>query len=275
MKTLLLLTVAILTAAPAGAQSAGIEVRNLSFRYGGSDTDVLRDVSLSLPSGSTVALVGENGAGKTTLVKLLCGLYEPSGGQILVNGAPPDRPPSACRPEVTACFQDFVRFELPLRESIGIGQLAEMQVAEAVERAVREAGADSLVEALPHGLDTQLGERWPGGVGLSLGQWQKVALGRMLMRPTASLFVLDEPTASLDVATEQALFERFSKASRRAAGRSAITLLVSHRFSTVRSADLIVVLEGGAVVATGTHDELMTQGGLYAELFGLQSRGFR
>jgi ATP-binding cassette, subfamily B, bacterial len=264
---------------PAAAPDAGprgtIEVRGVSFRYPGTEAEVLRDVNLRLPAGSTVALVGENGVGKTTLVKLLCGFYPPTSGEILVGGVRlADLPPQTWWADLTACFQDYVRLELLVREAVGVGRLEAIDSVPEIERAVGQAGAGDVVAALPHGLETQLGARWPGGVDLSLGQWQKLALARATMRTAPVLLVLDEPTASLDTASEHALFERFSGASRRYALQDAITLLVSHRFSTVRMADQIVVLDGGGVVETGSHEELMRRGGQYAELFEIQARSY-
>lgn len=260
----------------ATAPRGDIELRDVRFGYPGTGTDVLRGVSLRLPVGSTVAVVGENGAGKTTLVKLLCGLYPPTAGAITVGGTDlrelgQDRWTAA----LSASFQDFVRFELLAREAVGLGRLDRMDDEALVWDALDRAGARALVENLPAGLRSQLGPQWPDGVDLSLGQWQRLALARAMMRTYPSLLVLDEPSASLDTAAEHALYERFSRASEFGAATSAITLLVSHRFSTVRMADLIVLLRHGRVAETGTHDELMRLGGTYAELFELQARGYR
>ncbi|MGC5033400.1 ABC transporter ATP-binding protein [Micromonospora sp. DT229] len=259
-----------------GRAPGDIVLREVSFRYPGTEVDILRGVSLRLPVGTTVALVGENGAGKTTLVKLLCGLYPPSGGAITVGGMDlrmigQDRWSAA----LSASFQDFVRFELLVREAVGVGWLERMDHDGAVRAAIDRAGARQVVEGLPRGLRTQLGPQWPDGAELSLGQWQKLALSRAMMRPYPSLLVLDEPSASLDTAAEHALYERFSRASEFGAATSAITLLVSHRFSTVRMADVIVLLRDGRIGEVGSHDELMRMGGGYAELFELQARGYR
>ncbi|MEU1762952.1 ABC transporter ATP-binding protein [Micromonospora sp. NPDC005652] len=253
-----------------------IVLRDVSFRYPGTEVDILRGVSLRLPVGTTVALVGENGAGKTTLVKLLCGLYSPTAGAITVGGTDlrligQDRWIAT----LSASFQDFVRFELLAREAVGVGWLERTDHDDEVWAAIDRAGARSVVEGLPHGLRTQLGPQWPDGVELSLGQWQKLALARAMMPPYPSLLVLDEPSASLDTAAEHALYERFSRASEIGAATSAVTLLVSHRFSTVRMADVIVLLRDGRISETGSHDELMRLGGGYAELFELQARGYR
>jgi ATP-binding cassette, subfamily B, bacterial len=256
----------------------GIELRDVQFGYPGTDQtrDVLRGVSLRLPPGAVVALVGENGAGKTTLVKLLCGFYTPDSGQILVDGADmASFDTGEWRARGAAVFQDFAPFEFTVREAVGVGDLPRISDLTAVGAALERAGAASAVAALPRGLDTRLGARWEDGVDLSGGQWQKLALGRGLMRTDPLLVVFDEPTAALDAHAEHALFERFAEAARTARQRSTITLLVSHRFSTVGMADLIVVLESGRVSEFGSHQELMTRGGTYAELYELQSRGYR
>jgi ATP-binding cassette, subfamily B, bacterial len=255
----------------------GIALERVSFCYPGTDKRVLDDVSLQLPAGAVVALVGENGAGKSTLVKLLCKLYEPSSGRILVDGAPLSRMPAPeWRARLAGAFQDFFRFELPARQSVGVGDLPRLDDQPAVLRAVERGGAHDVVERLEHGLDTQLGPTWPGGAELSFGQWQKLALARGFMREAPLLLVLDEPTAALDAETEHALFERFAAAARtRGAGGGGITILVSHRFSTVRMADLIIVLDGARVAEVGSHDALIGRGGPYAELFGIQAAAYR
>lgn len=254
----------------------GIDLQGVSFRYPRTDAPVLADVSLHLPTGSVVALVGENGAGKTTLVKLLCRFYEPSSGRITVDGCDlTSFDIGRWRGSIASGFQDFVRFELLAREAVGVGDLPRIEDREAVSAALVRAAAGELVEQLPAGLETQLGREWEG-VELSGGQWQKLALGRVMMRPKPLLLILDEPTASLDADTEHALFERYALAARRAAAETGtITLLVSHRFSTVRMADLIVVLAGGTIQEVGSHQELAASGGLYAELYELQARVYR
>jgi ATP-binding cassette subfamily B protein len=254
----------------------GIQLEGLSFRYPGTDKWVLRDVDLELSAGKVVAVVGENGAGKTTLVKLLCRFYEPTEGRITVDGAELDRlPAEGWRERLAGAFQDFMRFELLARTTVGVGDLPRVDDAPALESAVERGGAGDVVRRLPRGLDTQLGPTWREGVELSFGQWQKLALARGFMRDEPLLLVLDEPTAALDAETEHALFERFAAASRAGAASGRVTLLVSHRFSTVRMADLIVVLDGNRVAEQGSHDDLMARGGLYAELYGIQAKAYR
>src|SRR5262249_50345806 len=233
---------------------------------------VLDGVDLLLPAGRTVAIVGENGAGKTTLVKLLCRFYEPTAGRITVDGVPlADVPVEAWRARASAGFQDFARLMLVARESIGVGDVARLAREAEILGALERAAAAELPASLPRGLDTQLGREFQDGVELSQGQWQQVALGRAMMRPAPLLLVLDEPTASLDAPTEHALFERFAGAARRAAaGSGAVTILVSHRFSTVRMADLILVVAGGRIAEAGDHATLVRQGGTYAQLYELQ-----
>ncbi|MFL6262786.1 MAG: ABC transporter ATP-binding protein [Thermoanaerobaculia bacterium] len=256
----------------------GIRLDRVSFAYPGTDRLVLEDVTLELPAGAVIAIVGENGAGKTTLVKLLAKLYEPTSGAIHVDGQPLARMPAdAWRERLAGAFQDFFRFELPARQSIGVGDVPRLDEEPAVVRAVERAGAEDVVARWPAGLDTQLGPTWPGGVDVSFGQWQKLALARGFMRDHPLLLVLDEPTAALDAETEHALFERYAAAAHRdvTAADGRITILVSHRFSTVRMADLIVVLDGAHLVEAGTHEDLMARGGPYAELYGIQAAAYR
>ncbi len=264
------------TAPPPARLTGGIELRDVSFHYPGTARPLLDGVSVRLPAGAVVALVGENGAGKTTLVKLLCRFYEPDGGAILVDGVDLRRMPvEEWRARVSAAFQDFSRFEFVARETVGVGQLADIADAAAARAALARGGAAGVPEALPKGLETQLGQAWEGGVDLSGGQWQKLALSRSMMRTDPLLVIFDEPTAALDAQTEHALFERFAAAARRGESAGAVTVLVSHRFSTVQMADLIVVLDGGRIVEQGSHAELMRRDGLYAELYHLQSRAYR
>jgi ATP-binding cassette subfamily B protein len=253
-----------------------VRFEGVDFAYPGTDRLVLRDVDLTIPAGSVVALVGENGAGKTTLVKLLCRFYDPTAGRITVDGTDLSRiDPRQWRERLSGAFQDFFRFEYPFGRSVGIGDLGRAHDRDAVLAAARRGGATDVLERLPAGVDTQLGVTWDGGVELSVGQWQKVALARGFMRDRPLVCVLDEPTAALDAETEHALFERFAAASRAAAGDGRITVLVSHRFSTVRMADLIVVVEGNRVAELGSHDELLAAGGTYAELYETQAAGYR
>ena len=255
--------------------ASGIRLDHVSFRYPGNDQLALDDVTVDLPAGAVVALVGENGAGKTTLVKLLCGMYGPSDGRILVDGVDLARiRPDDWRLRIAGAFQDFYRFELAARSSVGVGDLPRLDDEPAVRTAMGRAGVDDVVDRLAQGLDTQLGATWPGGVELSFGQWQKLALARGFMRDQPLLLVLDEPTAALDAETEHALFERYAAAAAGGRDDGRVTVLVSHRFSTVRMADLIVVLDGARVVEVGTHDDLVAAGGQYAELYGIQAAAY-
>jgi ATP-binding cassette subfamily B protein len=256
--------------------SEGIAVEGVSFRYPGTERLVLEDVNVTLPAGAVVAIVGENGAGKTTLVKLLCKMYEPTSGRITVDGAPlAGMPADAWRERLAGAFQDFFRFELAARHSVGVGDVPRLDDEVAVTSAVSRAGASEMVDELSSGLDTQLGPTWPGGVEVSFGQWQKLALARGFMRDEPLLVVLDEPTAALDAETEHALFERYAGAARVGRESGRVTILVSHRFSTVRMADLIVVLDGAHVVEVGRHEDLMARHGQYAELYSIQAAAYR
>jgi len=253
----------------------GIRLEHVSFRYPGTERLVLDDVDLLLPAGSVVAIVGENGAGKTTLVKLLARMYEPSAGRIRADGTDlADVRTDAWRERLAGAFQDFYRFELPAQHAVGVGDLPRLDERPAAEAAVERAGARDVVERLPRGLDTQLGPTWDQGVEVSFGQWQKLALARGFMRDGPLLLVLDEPTAALDAETEHALFEGFARAARASAGSGRVTVLVSHRFSTVRMADRIVVLDGARVVEVGSHAELLARGGQYAELYRIQAAAY-
>jgi ATP-binding cassette subfamily B protein len=256
----------------------GIQLDHVSFAYPGTSRVVLDDVSLTLPAGAVVAIVGENGAGKTTLVKLLAKMYEPSSGSILVDDTPLARVPAAeWRARLAGAFQDFFRFEFIARQTVGLGDVARLDDEPAVAAAIDRAGAGDVIARLTSGLDTQLGPTWPSGVELSFGQWQKLALARGFMRDQPLLLILDEPTAALDAETEHALFEHYAAAAR-GAGENAsgrITILVSHRFSTVRMADIIVVLDGARLVEVGAHDELMAKRGPYSELYGIQAAAYR
>ncbi len=248
----------------------GIEFRNVSFRYEGHDTDVLHDISFMLKPGEKVALVGPNGAGKTTLIKLLTRLYDPTGGQILLDGIDlRDYDLLQLRQRIGVIFQDFVRYHLAASENVGFGQVEALEDLARIEAAARKSGADEVIKPLPEGYATVLGRWFSGGRDLSGGQWQKIALGRAFMRD-CELIVLDEPTAALDAENELRVFEQF-----RALTEDRMAVLISHRFSTVRMADRIFVIENGTVTESGTHQDLLTLGGTYARLFTLQAESYR
>jgi ATP-binding cassette, subfamily B, bacterial len=257
---------------------SGIRLEQVEFSYPGVEAGepTLGPLDLELPAGATVALVGENGAGKTTLVKLLAAMYRPTAGRISVDGIDlAEMPTGQWRERLSAAFQDFQRLNFILAESVGLGYLPQIEDHDAVRGALARADATALEQSLPDGLRTRIGNGFTGGRELSGGQWQRLALARGLMRETPLLVVLDEPTASLDAPTESALFDRYQAAAQSlAAAQGTITLLVSHRFSTVRHANLIVVLDHGRIVETGTHEQLMAAGGTYAELFELQARAY-
>lgn len=263
------------TAVP-DALGRGIELDHVSFTYASSTRPALDDISLDIPAGTVLAVVGENGAGKTTLVKLLYGLYEPTAGTITVDGTDlADIRLEHWRARTSACFQDFVHAELLAREAVGVGDLPAITDHDVIIRAMERAAATDLVEQLPEGLDTTLGATL-GGIELSGGQWQKTAIARAMMRPRPLLLALDEPTSSLDPLAELELFERYADAARTLAKETGtITVLVSHRFSTVRIADLIIVMDDGHIAEHGTHDELMAHNGPYRELYELQARHYK
>ena len=248
----------------------GFEFQDAGFRYPGSDRWAVRNLTFRLEPGERVALVGENGAGKTTLVKLLTRLYDPDQGRILLDGVDlRDYDLDSLRKSIGVIFQDFVRYDFILRENIGVSQVEALEDDGRVRDAARRSLADSVAARLEKGYDHMLGRRFEGGVELSGGEWQKVALARAYMRD-AQVLILDEPTAALDARAEYEVFLRFAELTR---GRTAV--LISHRFSTVRMADRILVLQGGELIDQGTHEELLARGGLYAELFGLQAAGYR
>lgn len=259
-------------ARPTGPAPAGftrLTAEDVVFRYPTATEPALRGVSLEVAAGEVVALVGENGSGKTTLAKLLAGLYRPDEGTIRWDGTDMSTvDPDGWRDHVAVIFQDFERFHLTAADNIGLGRVAAADDAGAIQGAARQAGADRFIEELPKGYATQLGPEFVGGTDLSVGQWQRIALARAFFRG-APFIILDEPTASLDARAEQELFERIRTLL---AGRT--VLLISHRFSSVRSADRIYVLDGGQVVESGTHDTLMKQAGLYADLFTLQAAAY-
>ncbi|WP_158790850.1 ABC transporter ATP-binding protein [Granulicella sp. L60] len=254
---------------PVSIQS-GIEFRHVSFAYAGSSKWALRDVSFRIAPGERIALVGENGAGKTTVIKLLTRLYDPTEGQILIDGTDlREFAPEDLRGAVTAVFQDFVHYDLSVKDNIGFGNIDRLSDLDSIARAAKEARAASVIENLPRRYDQILGKRFDEGMELSGGQWQKLALARAYMRD-AAVVVLDEPTAAIDARAEAALFHDFAEMM-----TGKIALLISHRFSTVRIADRILVLEGGMIREQGSHEELLAADGEYAQLFELQAAGYR
>jgi ATP-binding cassette subfamily B protein len=248
----------------------GFEFRNVSFAYAGSDRPVLHEVSFRLDAGEKIALIGENGAGKTTIVKLLSRLYDPTAGSILLDGVDlREYDLDDLRREIGVIFQDYMRFDMLVRENIGVGRIESLSNADLLHESARRSLADQVIRTLPKGFDQMLGRRFDDGVDLSAGQWQKIALARAYMRD-AQLIILDEPTASLDARAEYEVFQRFAELTR---GKMAV--LISHRFSTVRMADRILVLDQGRIVEQGSHDQLLRRGGQYSELFELQAAGYR
>ncbi len=253
----------------------GIDFEHVSFTYPGTDKLVLDDVSLHLPAGTVVAIVGENGAGKSTLVKLLARMYSPTAGVITADGLDIGTIDTLqWREKLAGAFQDFYRYEFVAAHTVGVGDLAHLDDRPVVQSAVTRAGADDVIDKMALGLDTQLGPTWDAGVEVSFGQWQKLALARGFMRDAPLLLILDEPTAALDAETEHALFDHYASNARNGADNGRITVMVSHRFSTVRMADLIVVLDGSSVAEVGSHEALMALGGLYAELYSIQAAAF-
>jgi ATP-binding cassette, subfamily B, bacterial len=253
----------------------GIVLEGVSFTYPDRDRPVLADVSLEIPAGKVIALVGENGSGKSTLVKLLCGFYRPSAGRILIDDLDlAEIAPADWRGRIGGAFQDFTNFETSMHESVGLGDLPHLGDRERAAAALARAGGTDLAKLNAQGLDVMLGKKW-GGIDLSGGQWQKVALGRALMRDAPLLVVFDEPAAALDASAEHDLFERFAAEARLGQSAGRATLLISHRFSTVRMADAIAVLDAGRVAEFGSHTTLMKAGGKYAELFEIQASAYR
>ncbi len=247
----------------------GIEFCSVSFCYPGTTTEVLHDLNLFLRAGECIALVGHNGAGKTTLVKLLSRLYEPTAGRILIDDVPlEDYDLNDLRRHISAIFQDFVQYEMTVRENIGFGDIEESEQAERIVQAARESGVAPMIASLPEQYETMLGRMFAKGEQLSGGQWQKMALARAFMC-RAAIVVLDEPTASLDADAETEIFERMQRIT-----AGATTLLIAHRFSTVRKADRILVIDQGQVVEDGSHQQLVRHNGIYARLFRLQAAGY-
>ncbi|HVQ33116.1 MAG TPA: ABC transporter ATP-binding protein, partial [Lysobacter sp.] len=248
----------------------GFAFENVGFRYPDAERWALRGLDFELRAGEVLALVGENGAGKTTLVKLLARLYDPDEGRITLDGRDlRDYDLDDLRANIGVIFQDFVRYHLTAAENIGVGQIEAMDDRARIEGAARRAFADGVVASLPNGYDQVIGRRFRSGVDLSGGQWQKIAIARAYMRD-AQVMILDEPTAALDARSEFEVFQRFKELS---SGRTAV--LISHRFSSVRMADRILVLAEGRLEASGTHEQLLAQRGRYAELFELQAAGYR
>ncbi len=248
----------------------GIEFRDVHFTYPGTETPVLEGVSFKIEPGQTVAVVGANGAGKTTLVKLISRFYERNAGEILIDGVDiRDYDVHDLRTQIGVIFQDYGRYQETAATNVGYGSLPDMADQKRIERAADLSGAHEVIADLPDGYDTQLGRWFRGGVNLSIGQWQKIALARGFMRD-AQLLILDEPTSSLDVQSEHEVFERFRELT-----RDKMAILISHRFTTVRMADRILVIDGGQIIENGTHEELVRLGGTYAGLFEMQATAYR
>ena len=237
----------------------------------GSERTALIDIDLHLPPGSSLALVGENGSGKTTLIKLLTRLYNPDSGRVLLDGLPlPEWREEALRARIGVIFQDFTRYQMQVGENVGAGDERYFEDELRWRDAADKGRAADFIEQLPNGYQTQLGKWFQNGQELSGGQWQKIALARAFMRTEADVLVLDEPTAAMDARAEAEIFEHF-----RTLARERITILISHRFSTVRMADQIAVLDHGRIIERGSHEQLMASAGHYAQLFALQARGYR
>jgi ATP-binding cassette subfamily B protein len=263
--------------APAGAAvhgphpEDGIRFEDVSFSYPGAEEPALEHVTLHLKPGASLALVGENGSGKTTVIKLLTRLYAPTSGRILLDGRDlAEWDQGALRGRIGVIFQDFVRYQMQVGENVGAGDERHFEDEARWRTAAEKGRASEFIEALPAGFHTQLGKWFRDGRELSGGQWQKIALSRAFMRSRADILVLDEPTAAMDAQAEAEVFEHF-----RQLAHDRIIILISHRFSTVRIADQIVVLNRGRIVERGTHEELMRTSGRYAQLFALQARGYR
>ena len=249
----------------------GLEFVNVSFAYPGSASKALTDVSFQIHPGESLALVGENGSGKTTLIKLLTRLYDPTAGNILLDGVDlQDWDVETLRQRIGVIFQDFGRYQFSVGENIGTGDVRHIDNAERWEKAAKTGMAAPFIEDMPEGYDTQLGRWFKGGRELSGGQWQKIALSRAFMRSDADILVLDEPTAAMDAASEAAIFDHFQSQS-----ATKMTILISHRFSTVRAADRIIVIHDGKILEQGNHESLLAENGQYASLFRLQAKGYQ
>jgi ATP-binding cassette, subfamily B, bacterial len=248
----------------------GVEFRNVSFAYPGTTRLVLKDFNFYLRPGERVALIGENGQGKTTIVKLITRLYDPTEGQILIDGVDLREydMEDLCH-EIGVIFQDYMRYEMTARDNIAVGRIEERNRLDKIQAAAEMSLADEVIARLPGGFDQQLGRRFEGGVDLSGGEWQRMALARAYLRD-AQLLILDEPTAALDARSEQEVFQRFAELT-----KGKMALLISHRFSTVKMTDRIVVLSHGVLTEEGTHEELIRHGGLYAEMFEMQAASYR
>jgi ATP-binding cassette subfamily B protein len=261
---------------PPARLTQGIAFDHVNFAYPGTDHMTLRDITVQLPPGTTVAIVGENGAGKSTLVKLLLKLYEPASGRITADGVSlADMDIDAWRARCAATFQDFVKFELTAGHIVGVGDLPRRDERDAVLSALEAVDGADIVPTLDSGLDTPIGWTFRNGRDLSGGQWQKLALARGSLRERPLVMVLDEPTASLDAQAEAALFSRLAKTARRATAGDAVTVFISHRFPSARIADLILVLDQGTIAEVGDHASLLAKGGIYAEMFELQAHAYR
>jgi ATP-binding cassette subfamily B protein len=248
----------------------GVRFENVSFTYPGTDLPALRHIDLHLKPGTSLALVGENGSGKTTLIKLLARLYDPDAGRILLDGLDiQEWDAEILRQRIGIIFQDFMRYQMLVGENVGAGDVSFFADAERWQRAAHKGMASEFIESLPEGFNTQLGRWFKGGRELSGGQWQKIALSRAFMRENADILVLDEPTAAMDAEAEATVFEHF-----RQHAASKITVLISHRFSTVRMADTIVVMDRGEIIEQGNHHQLLAQNGRYARLFNLQAKAY-
>jgi len=255
---------------PSAASERGVEFRSVSFRYEGHDEWALRGVDLRIRPGEKVALVGPNGAGKTTLIKLLGRLYDPTEGQILFDGVDlRDYDPAELRRRIGVIFQDFVRYHLAAAENVGFGQIEALEDRPRIEASAVKSGAHAVIAGLPEGYDTVLGRWFAKGRDLSGGEWQKIALARAFMR-SCDILVLDEPTAALDAENEYKVFQQF-----RALTEDKMAILISHRFSTVRMADRIYVLNEGHIQEQGSHADLLALDGIYARLFSLQAESYR